>query len=71
LGRLAPVVKDWRRIDGLPTLLGPTSYRICLNIRGEVTHVEKRASSTWRKDNRFTAKSLGELVADIETKSAG
>ena len=58
-----PAGPDWQVVDGNPTLIGKTSYRI---IRIETRYVvEKKVGSSWRKDNTISGESIKELIESI------
>jgi serine/threonine protein kinase len=61
-----PSAPDWQVIDGCPTLIAKTSYRI---INGEDGYsVQKRAGADWRNDKTIVGKSLEELVNSVAKK---
>lgn len=67
LHELRPLTLDWKIVDGSPTLVGNTSYRIVKRDNGLT--VQKRAGGDWRNDNGFQGKSLTELVQEINEKA--
>lgn len=58
-------VLDWRIEDGLPILVGGTSYRI---IEDGVFRVQKRNGANWRNDNTFIGVTVDTLVQEISTR---
>lgn len=65
LNTLKSKVSNWDIIEGCPTLLGTTSYRICYESKGKY-RVEKRRKGEWRKDNSFEITDLANQVRAIE-----
>lgn len=59
-------LKNWGIQDGLPTLQGPTSFRLFPIKTGDSYFVEKRKTGGWKRANSFGAASLGEQVKKIE-----
>lgn len=67
LNEIRPIVKDWRIIDGNPTVISPTSYRIVCN--GGFYGVQKRKGvAQWRNDTTITGNDIGNLVDAINEK---
>ncbi|MCP2514436.1 protein kinase [Achromobacter mucicolens] len=64
---LRPSVPDWQVIEGYPTLMAKTSYRIVGSDDGYI--VQKRAAGDWRNDNTITGRTLEELVDSIAQKA--
>lgn len=60
-------VPDWQVIDGCPTLIAKTSYRILSTDDGY--SVQKKAGADWRNDNTIDGESLEELVESITKKA--
>ncbi|MFQ1065263.1 serine/threonine protein kinase [Bordetella trematum] len=61
-----PSVPDWRVIEGCPTLIAKTSYRIVSGDEGY--SVQKRARADWRNENTIAGSTLEELVESIAQK---
>ena len=62
-----PCAPDWQVIDGCPTLIAKTSYKI---INGEDGYsVQKRAGTDWRNDRTIVGDTLEELVESITKKA--
>lgn len=57
------VALDWQVLDGYPTLIDSTSYRIISIENGYV--VQKRVNASWRKDNTISGESIKELIKSI------
>ena len=66
LHEVRPIVLDWQVIDGVPTLLGETSYKITTDEKGFV--VQKRAGADWRNDRTIVGNSLEVIVDEISAK---
>ncbi|MDX4953504.1 serine/threonine protein kinase [Delftia acidovorans] len=64
---LRPSVPDWQVIEGCPTLIAKTRYRIVSNDDG--LSVQKRAGADWRNDNTCSGTTLEELVESITLKA--
>lgn len=64
---LRPSVPDWQVVEGSPTLIAKTSYRIVISEDGY--SVQKRAGADWRNDNTITGESLEDLVESITKKA--
>lgn len=66
LHKVRPEVPDWQVIDGCPTLLGNTSFRISTTENGFAVH--KRAGGDWRNDRTLVRETLEEIVSAISAK---
>jgi len=64
---IRPTAPDWQVIEGFPTLLAKTSYRIVSNEDGY--SVQKRAGADWRNDRTIVGDNLEELVESIAKKA--
>ncbi|WP_088159391.1 serine/threonine protein kinase [Achromobacter xylosoxidans] len=64
--QVRPSVPDWRVIEGCPTLIAKTSYRIVSDDEGY--SVQKRARADWRNENTIAGSTLKELVETIAQK---
>lgn len=64
---LRPSAPDWQVIEGCPTLIARTSYRV---VGGDDGYsVQKRAGADWRNDNTVAGKTIEELVESITKKT--
>ena len=68
LNTLKSNVPDWVIVEGYPTLVNTTSFRICCLARNEFS-VQKRKSGAWKKANSFGIGSLSDQVNRINKKS--
>jgi eukaryotic-like serine/threonine-protein kinase len=68
LNRKRSELRDWRTIDGLLTLSGPTSYRLVE--AGGVFNVEKARSSSWRAISAARGLTLEAAVAFVEREAS-
>lgn len=63
---LRPSIPDWQVIEGFPTLIAKTSYRIVSSDEGYM--VQKRAGADWRNDKTIAGQTLEELIESITQK---
>lgn len=64
---IRPSVLDWQVIEGCPTLIAKTSYRVVSNDDGY--SVQKKVRADWRNDNTCVGETLKELVEHIAQKA--
>jgi eukaryotic-like serine/threonine-protein kinase len=64
---LRPSVPDWQVIEGSPTLIAKTSYRIVASEDGY--SAQKRAGADWRNDHTIGGETIEDLVESIAKKA--
>jgi eukaryotic-like serine/threonine-protein kinase len=68
LNEIRADVPDWQIIDGCPTLIASTSYRVISNLTNH--QVQKhRGAASWRNDSSISGPTLAEVIEAINTKS--
>ncbi len=68
LNNLKPTIPEWLVEDGCPTLLAPTSYRVCQSDDGILIQ-KRRDLGQWRMDNSFNAVTIQEAIEQINEKA--
>ena len=66
LHQLRPDIRNWRIVDGYPTLPADVEFRI-VEIDG-IYKVQKNCTGNWRADNSFNSNTFDGLVCEINKK---
>lgn len=67
LNEIRATVPDWQIIDGCPTLIAPTSYRVITNLTSYQVQ-KRRGAAAWRNDSSISKSTLAEVIEAINNK---